>query len=172
MKLLKHFLGLKQIQKILQSTTGCHFPKNLGFGSRNDSLVVAWVSPCWRVNIEIGTGLSLFMTWFNISPISLMTVPTSRESNFVLVALMLLVANFVHYKWCKKKLENDWNPGTWVLIWEYSPKAIQWIPAQQGLDGLNLYVHPYVLYKNSLSIGRVISTVSLRNSLSMLFPLI
>ena len=45
-KLLKFFLGLKQIQKILQNTTGCHFPKNLVFGSPNDSLVVAWVSPC------------------------------------------------------------------------------------------------------------------------------
>ena len=30
--------------------------------------------------------------------------------------------------------KNDWNPGTWVLIWEYSARAIQWIPAWQGLD--------------------------------------
>ena len=34
---MKYFLGLKQRQQILQNITGCH---------RNDSLVVAWVSPC------------------------------------------------------------------------------------------------------------------------------
>ena len=29
-----------------RKTTGCHFPRNLVFGSRTDSLVVGWVSPC------------------------------------------------------------------------------------------------------------------------------
>ena len=53
MKLFKYFLGLKQIQKILQNTTGCHFPKNLVFGSLNDSLVVAWVSPCTHTYINM-----------------------------------------------------------------------------------------------------------------------
>ena len=48
---------------------------------------------------------------------------------------MLLVANLAITKWCKKKLKNDWNPGTWVLIWEYSERVIQWIPSWQGLDG-------------------------------------
>ena len=33
-----------------------------------------------------------------------------------------------------KKLKNDWNPGIWVLTWEYSVRAIQWIPTWQGLD--------------------------------------
>ena len=33
--------------------------------------------------------------------------------------LMLLVANLANTKW-GKNMKNDWNPGTWVLIWEYS----------------------------------------------------
>ena len=33
-----------------------------------------------------------------------------------------------------KKLNNYWNPGTWELTWEYSVRAIQWIPTWQGLD--------------------------------------
>ena len=32
-----------------------------------------------------------------------------------------------------KILKND--PGIWVLIWEYSTRAFQWIPTLQGLDG-------------------------------------
>ena len=32
-------------------------------------------------------------------------------------------------------MENDWNPGTWVLIWVYSAGAIQWVPTWQGVDG-------------------------------------
>ena len=44
-------------------------------------------------------------------------------------------------KWCwwliwpiqndAKKLKNDWNLGTWVLIWEYLASTIQWIPTWQ-----------------------------------------
>ena len=34
-----------------------------------------------------------------------------------------------------KMLKNDWNPCTLVLIWEYSARAIQWIPTWQRLDG-------------------------------------
>ena len=41
---------------------------------------------------------------------------------------MLLVANLGQYKIRQKKLKYDWNPSTWVLIWEYSVRAIQWIP--------------------------------------------
>ena len=50
------------------------------------------------------------------------------------LTLMLLVANLANTKWCKN-LENDWNPGIWVLIWKHSSRAIQWIPTWQGLDG-------------------------------------
>ena len=49
-----------------------------------------------------------------------------------LLTLMLLVANLANTKGWKKP-ENDWNPGKWVLIWEYSTRAIQWIPTRQGL---------------------------------------
>ena len=47
---------------------------------------------------------------------------------------MLLVANVANSK-DEKKLKNDRNPDTSVLIWEYSTKAIQWIPTWQGVDG-------------------------------------
>ena len=42
---------------------------------------------------------------------------------------------FDNTKWCKINLKKYWNPGTWVLIWQYSARAIQWIPTWQGLDG-------------------------------------
>ena len=55
----------------------------------------------------------------------------------------------------QKNLKNNWNPCTWVLIWEYSARAIQWIPTQQGLDGFQKSLHSSALDKSSLSIGRV-----------------
>ena len=54
-----------------------------------------------------------------------------------------------------QKPENGWNPGTWVLIREYSARAIQWIPTWQGLDGFQNSLDPCALYESSLSIGRV-----------------
>ena len=33
-----------------------------------------------------------------------------------------------------KILKYDWTPGKWVLIREYSARAIQWIPTWQGWD--------------------------------------
>ena len=56
---------------------------------------------------------------------------------------MMLVANFANAKWCKKELKNDWNPGIWILIWEYSARAIQWIPTWQGIEGFQKF---YVLF--------------------------
>ena len=67
---------------------------------------------------------------------------------------MLLVAYFANAKWCKN-LKNDWITAKWVLIWEYSVRAFQWIPTWQGLDGFQKYLHPSTLGKNSRSIGRV-----------------
>ena len=52
-------------------------------------------------------------------------------------------------------LENDWNPGTWVLIRENSARAIQWVPTWQGLDGFQKSLRPCTLDESSLSIGRV-----------------
>ena len=51
-----------------------------------------------------------------------------------------------------KKTENS---GTWVLIWECTARAIQWIPIWQGLVGFQKSVHACVLDDNSLSIERV-----------------
>ena len=47
-------------------------------------------------------------------------------------------ANFANTKWCKN-LKNDWNTGIWVLIWEYSVRAIQWIPTWQGVVSFQKY---------------------------------
>ena len=94
---------------------------------------------------------------------------------------MLLVANFGQYKMMQKSwnmietlahgysyestqrkqkmqkntLKNDWNPKTWVLIWENWARAFQWIPTWQGLDENQKSLHPCALDENRLSIGRV-----------------
>ena len=65
------------------------------------------------------------------------------------------MANLANTKLCLKKLRNDWNPGTWVLIWECSARAIQWIPTWQGLDGFQNSLLTCALDENSLSIGTV-----------------
>ena len=63
--------------------------------------------------------------------------------------LILLIQNGT------KMLKNDWNSGIWVLIWEYSVRAIQWIPTWQGFDGVQKYLCFCALDERSLSIGRV-----------------
>ena len=50
----------------------------------------------------------------------------------IMLTLMLLVAIFTIQN-DAKKVENDWNPGTGILIWEYSERAIQWIPTWQKM---------------------------------------
>ena len=73
-----------------------------------------------------------------------MVLKLSRIGRFrkeKLLSLILLVENLASIKWCKKL---DWNPGTWVLIWQFSVRAFQWMPTWQGLDDsidLFLLVH-------------------------------
>ena len=55
----------------------------------------------------------------------------------------------------QEKHKKDWNPGKWVLIWEYSAKAIQWIPTWQDLDGFRRSLHPCASDESSPSIVRV-----------------
>ena len=62
--------------------------------------------------------------------------------------------NLANTKWCKQP-GNYWNPGKWVLIWEYSTRAIQWIPTGQGLDGFQIYLRSCSLDESCLSIGGV-----------------
>ena len=54
------------------------------------------------------------------------------------------MATLADTKLCKI-LKTDWNPGTWVLIWEHSARAIQRIPTWQGFDGFQKSLHPYAL---------------------------
>ena len=68
---------------------------------------------------------------------------------------MLLLANLFNTKWCKSPKKNDWNPGTWVLNWEYLTRAIQWVPIWQSLDGFQKSLHPCASDKRSLRIWRV-----------------
>ena len=60
------------------------------------------------------------------------------------LTLMLLLANFANTKF-SKKLKNDWNPGKWVLIWEYSERAFQWVPTWQGLGVFQKSLRPCAL---------------------------
>ena len=62
---------------------------------------------------------------------------------------------FCHYKMMQKTFKNDWKPGKWVLSWEYSVRAIRWIPTWHGLDVFQKSLHSYVLDESSLGIGRV-----------------
>ena len=55
----------------------------------------------------------------------------------------------------QKPWKNDWNPGIWVLIWEYSVRAIQWIPTWHGFEGLQKSLRLCALQESSLSIERV-----------------
>ena len=79
--------------------------------------------------LPIWQGLGVFQKSFSI------LVLCMKEA-FALEGLTLiqLVANLANTKWCKN-LKNDWNSGTWVLIWEYSVRAIYWLPIWQGLGG-------------------------------------
>ena len=52
-----------------------------------------------------------------------------------------------------KTCKNDRDPGKWVLIWEYSARAIQWIPTWQGLDDFQKSLDSCALNEKSLSIG-------------------
>ena len=47
----------------------------------------------------------------------------------------------------EKKLRNNWNPGTWVLTWECSMTAIQWILTWKDLEGFQKSLHPCALDK-------------------------
>ena len=71
-------------------------------------------------------------------------------------ALMLLMTFSSNTEWCLK-LKIDWNPGTWVLIWECSVRAIQWIPACQGFEGFQRSLHACALDESCLSTIRVSS---------------
>ena len=57
-----------------------------------------------------------------------------------------------YWKWLK--------PWHMVLIWEYSARAIQWIPTWEGLDGFQKSLRYYALDESSLSIGRVKSIIN------------
>ena len=71
------------------------------------------------------------------------------------LTFMLLVANLATQHNAKKQLINDRNDSIWVVIWEYSARAIQWIPILQGLDSFQNFLYPCALDESSLSLERV-----------------
>ena len=87
------------------------------------------------------------------------------QHQHIRLTLMLLVASLANTKWYKN-MKNVWNPGKWVLIWEYSMRAIQWIPRWEGLDGFQKSLRPCALDEFSLNIGRV---KTLQHMVSALF---
>ena len=61
----------------------------------------------------------------------------------------------------EKPEKNYENPGTWVLIWEYSARAFHWIPTWQGLDDFQKSFRPCPLDTSSLSTGRIKPRIAL-----------
>ena len=74
------------------------------------------------------------------------------------LTLMLMVDNLGITKLGKKSKENLENPGIWVLIWEYSARAFEWIPNTIGLRWFKK-MESCALDESSLSIGRVKPTI-------------
>ena len=97
-------------------------------------------------NCPMNTNMTVFR-WFVLG--------TKVATVLEVLTLMLLVANFIHYKNDAKNLKNDWNPGKWVLIWESSARGFKWIPTWQGSDDFQDILTFCALDKSSLSIGRV-----------------
>ena len=132
----------------------------------------AWI---WQTIVKKSKISSKVLCWYTRLSISfiiqnwLVTILTECGKNFIIA----VIANFCRYLaddlnlilccwWLiwpiqndAKILKNDWNLGTWVLIWEYSARAIQWIPTWQVLDGFQKLLRPCALDESSLSIGRV-----------------
>ena len=59
-----------------------------------------------------------------------------------------------------KNLKNDLNLVKWVLIWEVSARAFQWIPTRQCLDSFQNCLRSCALDKSSLSIERANSCLT------------
>ena len=51
-------------------------------------------------------------------------------------------------------LKNGWNLGTWVLIWEYSARAIHWIERWQGFYVFQISLHPFTLDESIFNMCR------------------
>ena len=66
----------------------------------------------------------------------------------------------------QKKPEEWRKPSHMVLIWEYSVRAIQWVPTWQGLDGFQISVS-LCLDQISLSIERVNTFESLARTYNL-----
>ena len=99
--------------------------------------------------------------WLNrISPLQLLAYfflylhPHTHRCFNHWLTLMLLVANLVITKWCKK-MKNDLNHGVWVLVWEYSARAFHWIPTWQALNGFQNFLHFSPMDKSNLSMERI-----------------
>ena len=92
----------------------------------------------------------------SLSVVSAKSTHCKHPAAITSLALLLLVAQYLaNKKWCKI-MRNDWNPGTWVLIWEYrySGRPVQRIPIWQGSDGFQKYLHHCALDESSLNIRR------------------
>ena len=60
-----------------------------------------------------------------------------------------------------KNLKNYWNPCIWVLIWEHSVRAIQWILTWLSLDSFQVF-YILVLWKKVASVLEGVSMPGFR----------
>ena len=96
-------------------------------------------------------GFQSFFTFFA----SFCIVKLATRSVIIELTLMLLLTNLANIKWCKKPEKWLETLANGVLIWEYSVRAIQWVPAWQGLDVFQKSLHLRALDESSLRSVRV-----------------
>ena len=108
----------------------------------------------WCIELEFRFQILLYLFQLELRSGNVKWNPLFFLLHICYSTLMLLGANLSKTKWYKN-LENDWNPGTWVLIWEFSVRAFQWILTLQGFCGFLKSLRPCPLDESSLSIGRV-----------------
>ena len=74
------------------------------------------------------------------------------------LTIMLPVANLANAK-LSQNMNNNWNPGKLVLIWENFVRGIQLIPTWQGLYGFLRCVCPCSLDKVALALEELTSGI-------------
>ena len=97
-------------------------------------------------------GCHIFLYWYsNIAMMIMVLWAWMGQVN----PYAALVADLTITKWWNKSWEMSETLKKWLLIWDYSARAIQWIPTWQGLYSFQTFLHSCALGESSFSIGRV-----------------
>ena len=121
----------------------------------------------WYCKVRLQT-IHIYSKVLSVVQVFCVNSPSSNKNTFFIFHLKAILSIVVHksnicFNWSKGWFgfsylgsENTvflyWNLGKWVLIWEYSVSAFQWITKWQSLNNLCV---PVALGENCLSIGRV-----------------